>query len=207
MYDNIGEKIKGLATAITVLGIIVSIISGLLLFSLNQKAGLVTILIGCIISYVSNLCLYGFGELIVKVTVIANQNVNNKQNIKQKINIKKELLNFLKTNYADLRTPENAFRYVFNICEKGDREFYDIVYSNHENDNLLEHISQNRANLLELKGIQSIDTKINGNKATLFIVYGDKDTETIVLTKLNGIWIGGLFDDFDIFFNDENWEW
>ncbi len=78
MFDRIGSKIKGLASIITVLGIIASVIISIPLFSLTDKTnngvwlllGLVIMIGGSLLSWVGSLCLYGFGELIERTCII-----------------------------------------------------------------------------------------------------------------------------------------
>ena len=73
MYDNIGGKIKGLAKVICVIGIIVSVIAGLNVFSDNEQdefLGVLYFIIGPLLSWIGSFCLYGFGELIEKTSNI-----------------------------------------------------------------------------------------------------------------------------------------
>ena len=65
MYDNIGNKIKGLALATAVFGIIGSVIVGFF-FAVTGSTlvGFLIILVGALVSWVSTWLLYGFGELI-----------------------------------------------------------------------------------------------------------------------------------------------
>ena len=71
MFENIGGKIKTLAKVFCALGIVVSVISGVLLFSYDFFIGLITLVLGSVGAWISSFCLYGFGELIEKVTDIA----------------------------------------------------------------------------------------------------------------------------------------
>ncbi len=88
MYNNIGNKIKGLAKFICWIGIIVSVIAGICIMvagssffnSLNYEYGssyvsrtssvgsiafgLMIMVLGSIGSWLGSLCLYGFGELV-----------------------------------------------------------------------------------------------------------------------------------------------
>ena len=76
MFDNIGEKIKSLATIITIIGIVISIIVSICLFV--EKAvliGLVVLFCGCLFSWLGMFLLYGFGELIIQTTNIAKGNL------------------------------------------------------------------------------------------------------------------------------------
>ena len=81
MFDNISEKIKNLATVLTVLGFIASFIACIALISMEQVgAGLLTGGLGCLFSWISSFILYGFGELIEKATEIA-QNTKTSTNL------------------------------------------------------------------------------------------------------------------------------
>lgn len=64
MFNNIGGKIKTLATAITVIGIIISIIIGVMLTGVYGNGGFVIALVGSFFSWIGSFVLYGFGEMI-----------------------------------------------------------------------------------------------------------------------------------------------
>ena len=84
MYNNIGNKIKILAQIICVLGVVASVILGLVICFTTDEfnvIGLLYILIGSILSWISTLTMYGFGELIEKVCVIEKKVVISKSNI------------------------------------------------------------------------------------------------------------------------------
>ena len=72
MYDNIGEKIKAVAVAGCILGIIASLIVGIPLianadrYNPTATMGWVNIIVGSLASWLGSFCLYGFGELIEK---------------------------------------------------------------------------------------------------------------------------------------------
>ena len=74
MYNNIGGKIKGVAVAGCIFGIIASLITGILLISNSSyynpttTAGWITIIVGSLASWLGSFCLYGFGELIEKTS-------------------------------------------------------------------------------------------------------------------------------------------
>lgn len=61
MFDNIGGKIKGFAKIVAWLGIILSVIIGLLSLA---TGGLLIMIIGCVSSWVGSFVLYGFGQLV-----------------------------------------------------------------------------------------------------------------------------------------------
>ena len=74
MFANIGSKIKGVAMAACWIGIIISVFAGIILLAQGDEGilyGLLTAGAGALVSWLSSLFLYGFGELIVKVTEIA----------------------------------------------------------------------------------------------------------------------------------------
>lgn len=70
MYENIGDKIKGVAVITAILGIIASIIYGGSIIAATNRygsgvgLGWMIIIIGSLLSWVSSFVLYGFGELI-----------------------------------------------------------------------------------------------------------------------------------------------
>ena len=70
MYENIGGKIKGLAKASAIIGIIAAIIYGWFLMVTDSDmiiVGLLTMVGGPFGAWISSWVLYGFGELIDKV--------------------------------------------------------------------------------------------------------------------------------------------
>lgn len=74
MFSNIGGKIKTLAQVVTWVGIIASVITGLILVSEDDDLiliGLLVMVAGSLTFWISSFLLYGFGELIVKTTEIA----------------------------------------------------------------------------------------------------------------------------------------
>lgn len=64
MFDDIDEKIKAVAVCTCALGMIVSVIWGIVLFFSSFLSGLIVIVVGCCASWVGTITLYGFGELI-----------------------------------------------------------------------------------------------------------------------------------------------
>ena len=67
MFGNIGGKIKSLAQITTWLGIISSVIWGVVLMATDEDlipAGIIIALLGSLVSWVSSFVLYGFGQLI-----------------------------------------------------------------------------------------------------------------------------------------------
>lgn len=76
MFDNVGSKIKGLASFFCWGGIIASIIGGIILIGLDEDlifVGIAVIVIGSLLSWISSFVLYGFGELVVNSAIIAGK--------------------------------------------------------------------------------------------------------------------------------------
>lgn len=75
MFNNIGGKIKGLASFICWLGIIGSVLGGIVLMMMGDELGIilgiVVALVGSLISWIGSFLLYGFGQLIYNSDVIA----------------------------------------------------------------------------------------------------------------------------------------
>lgn len=76
MFDNVGSKIKALASFFCWGGIIASVIGGIIVITLDEDlvwARLAVIIIGSLLSWVSSFVLYGFGELVVNSAIIAGK--------------------------------------------------------------------------------------------------------------------------------------
>jgi len=97
MWDNIGGKIKGFAKFIAWLGIIASIIGGIVLFVIGGNMrygsgayvglGFLVIIGGSLISWISSWFWYGFGELIEKTSEIEYNTRANKNSGLQSSNL------------------------------------------------------------------------------------------------------------------------
>ena len=82
MFKNIGSKIKTLSKVVCWLGIIVSVLVGIIFIAYsavsgeNVVLGIITgvlcIICGSIASWIGSFFTYGFGEIIDKLTEIAN---------------------------------------------------------------------------------------------------------------------------------------
>ena len=68
MFENIGGKIKGLAKVVCWIGIILSVITGILAIAAQGSAGFIPgiaiIIVGALGSWVGSFVLYGFGEMV-----------------------------------------------------------------------------------------------------------------------------------------------
>lgn len=74
MFKNIGGKIKGLASVIAWLGIIVSVVTGVIYMATafdGVGIGFLILVLGSLVSWISSWLLYGFGELIENTSKIA----------------------------------------------------------------------------------------------------------------------------------------
>ena len=78
MFDNIGRKIKTLASVLAWIGIVLSIIYGLILLADgkddNVVVGVIIIVVGSLCSWLSSFVLYGFGQLIENSDILVDQN-------------------------------------------------------------------------------------------------------------------------------------
>ena len=67
MFDNIGGKLKGVAVLSTILGIIGSILLGIVVFATFGELwyyGLFIIIVGCLGYWISSLGMYGIGQVV-----------------------------------------------------------------------------------------------------------------------------------------------
>lgn len=77
MFDNIGGKIKKLAVVMCILGMIVSFVMAVFLWTQNSRdnstvlAGFLTLGVGCLGSWIGSFFTYGFGRLIESAEEIA----------------------------------------------------------------------------------------------------------------------------------------
>ncbi len=84
MFENIGNKIKGVAKAICIIFIIYFIILGFVQWGHHMFwSGLITMVGGSLIAWISTLTLYGFGELIEDVKTIKFSVGNTENSIKK----------------------------------------------------------------------------------------------------------------------------
>lgn len=74
MYENIGQKIKGLAILIFCGGAIASVISGIVLISNDLTLiGFIVIICGSLVAWLLSLLICGFGQLILNSDIIAEE--------------------------------------------------------------------------------------------------------------------------------------
>ncbi len=93
MFNNIGSKIKGLAIVISLGGITLSLVTGIVLYALSdvffEELGIIAIVIavlGSVLSWIGSFFAYGFGELIENSAKIAKSGKMATDNRIQKLN-------------------------------------------------------------------------------------------------------------------------
>lgn len=139
MFDNIGKKIKGLATIICWIGIVASIFGGFgvwVAFS-NGPGGLLFFLViagvGSLFSWIGSFVLYGFGELIDKVANIesasnpdytvkngaenSKQYITNKNEISHKYLGKCDMCDKADTMVCDVKIVDNLGTRYRKVCD------------------------------------------------------------------------------------------
>ena len=76
MFSNIGGKIKKLAVVLCILGMVASVVCAVFCFVNSGRrqdltlTGVLILVAGCLASWIGSFFVYGFGELIEKVTSI-----------------------------------------------------------------------------------------------------------------------------------------
>lgn len=77
MFDNIGEKLKGLATVECLVGIVGSVISGLVMcFNDMILTGLLTAGLGSLAAWIASWMTYAIGEIAVNTSVLVAKTSN-----------------------------------------------------------------------------------------------------------------------------------
>lgn len=76
MFENIGSKIKTVAEVVCFIGIIGSIITGIVLMALDEYTfflGLVVAIGGSLTSWIGSFMTYGFGQLVENSDILVRQ--------------------------------------------------------------------------------------------------------------------------------------
>lgn len=76
MFNNIGGKIKSLASVLAWFGIGFSVIIGIVLIAADEElflVGLIVAVLGSISSWIGSFLIYGFGELVENSAIIAQK--------------------------------------------------------------------------------------------------------------------------------------
>ncbi len=73
MFDDIGGKLKGLAKVTTILGIISSVLSGIVQAIDQPLAGILTMVLGSVLFWIGSFTIYGLGQLIENTDELVKQ--------------------------------------------------------------------------------------------------------------------------------------
>lgn len=132
MFENIGSKIKSLASVLRWIGIGASILAGLIMFETDDDLigwGFLTMIVGSLMTWFSSFLLYGFGELVENSAIIAGKdtdkgtvvkNTDETLRVKSAVEEKIEKLDFLK-NKGDI-TEEEYNKKKSELLEKKDEK-------------------------------------------------------------------------------------
>lgn len=132
MFENIGSKIKSLASVLHWIGIGASILAGLIMFATDDDLigwGFLTMIVGSLMTWFSSFLLYGFGELVENSAIIAGKdtdkgtvvkNTDETLRVKSAVEEKIEKLDFLK-NKGDI-TEEEYNKKKSELLEKKDEK-------------------------------------------------------------------------------------
>ena len=126
-YENIGNKIKGLAKATFIVEAIAAVIAGIVLMTTGGPDdevilyGWLVLIAGPIIAWVSSWLLYGFGQLIENSDIIAEE--YNRKNEKHEKVVEKN-------NERKQEQRKKAIKATMANPEISEDEFVDIVCSN-----------------------------------------------------------------------------
>ena len=121
-YENIGDKIKGLAQMAFVVEAIAAVITGIALMASDEDLilyGLLVLIAGPIIAWVSSWLLYGFGQLIENSDIIAEE-YNRKNEKHEKVvekNNEKKQAQRLKEVKAAIENPDvDEYKFIDITC-------------------------------------------------------------------------------------------
>lgn len=123
-YENIGNKIKGLAQMVFVVEAIAAVITGIALMATDEDLilyGLLVLIVGPIIAWVSSWLLYGFGQLIENSDIIAEE--YNRKNEKHEKVVEKN-------NERKQEQRKKAIKATIVNPEISEDEFIDITCPN-----------------------------------------------------------------------------
>ena len=198
MFENIGQKIKTLASVICWIGIIGCTFWGFSVISLGDGdgsavvAGLIIIATGILSSWVGSFLLYGFGELIYQTTKIARNTENDNGITRNATTTNKNTTPSRNTNSQILSDSMKCFKFSLNsektgysvTCSEPFPYSDAIIPSEYEGLPVVE-ISQfmfYKTNLETVKIPESI--KIIGDNA----FYGCKKLKQMTFTGTNAEW-------------------
>lgn len=129
MYENIGKKLKGLAIAVFIIMLILSIVGGAIIIIVDDDlvaVGIVVMLVMPLVAWISSWFLYGFGELVDKVCDIEERNRRQEQDAvqQQKLTLAAELAKLkqtvhkmpVKQDQQAVSQPQNQSFAAVRIC-------------------------------------------------------------------------------------------
>ncbi len=81
MFDNIGGKIKAFAQVVCLIGIIASVICGIIMMAIGEAGftlvGFLIMILGPLFSWIGSFMTYGFGQLIENTDTLVTEKTNN----------------------------------------------------------------------------------------------------------------------------------
>ena len=122
MYDNIGNKIKDLATAVFIIEALASVVAGIYFWVETESAVYaLLVFLGPFVAWISSWLLYGFGEIIVNLDAIEHHTrmLTHPDEMKEKEIAKKEEK---KKNEEIAKKEGNV---IVNCPECGEELFFD----------------------------------------------------------------------------------
>lgn len=69
MYNDVGKKIKGLMKTLLAIGIVLSVVGGIVVMAIDEDlivVGLLVVIVGSLVSWIACIFAYAFGELVDK---------------------------------------------------------------------------------------------------------------------------------------------
>lgn len=67
MYNDVGKKIKGLMETLLMIGIVLSVVGGIVVMTISDDlivVGLLIVIVGSLVSWIACIFAYAFGELV-----------------------------------------------------------------------------------------------------------------------------------------------
>jgi hypothetical protein len=130
MFDNIGEKIKMLAKVVCWIGIVASIIIGVVAAIGAGDIGIVIclliVILGGLLSWVGSFVLYGFGELVQNSAIIAvNSKILEKSKPVKEVKKVNAAPKDIKQNIIDEEDDANVFLKQLLEGENISQSYYD----------------------------------------------------------------------------------
>lgn len=112
MFNNVGSKIKSVAQLVTLIGILVSVISGIVVTVVDSPIGLIIIVAGSIASWLLSLTLYGFGQLIENTDILVANSKRQETEYKSPTTVQPA------TSIDSVNTPEPKHKWRCPKCGK-----------------------------------------------------------------------------------------